>query len=109
MTDKYEEFKEWFLGLRDCDIPRKTKLEEMHINSMTWANPVYAKTEYDRRRIFEKFEEEQKEKEQEKEVKEILEKHYPSITIDTDFGKQCLTKCSINDCYDELKEKGCLK
>ena len=106
MTDKYEEFKEWFLGLRECDIPRQTKLEEMHFNNMAWTNPVYARTEYNRRKIFEKFEEEQEEKRKEKEVKEILMKYMPvhSSIMGTEFYISC-----IDETYDVLKEKELLR
>jgi hypothetical protein len=103
MTDKYKEFKEWFLGLRECDIPRKTKLDH---SSMAWANPVYAKTKYDRRRIFEKFEEEQEAKEQEKQTKRILARHISKIVAPCGLLEDSV---QVQECYDELKEKGLLK
>ena len=92
MTDKYEEFKKWV----DNKFPTPSKSEQ--IMGIDWE------------RIFNDFEEEQEEKQKEKEIKLILEKHFPSVIIETEFGqKSNLINASINDCYEELKEKGYLK
>jgi len=113
MTDKYEEFKKWFLGFDDCDIPRKTKLEEIHHPMMTWSNPVYARTEYDRKRIFEKFEEEQ---EKEEEIKQtildaIMKTPLKCEYIPSEVGKRqvYLTEPVVNKIYDLLNEKDLIK
>ena len=99
MTDKYEEFKEWLNNLNTEDGVQIRVVEKRE-----WWSVTELFFQYEAEQILQ-----EQEKQREKEVKEILEKHYPSITIDTDFGKQCLTRCSINDCYDELKEKELLR
>lgn len=113
MTDKYEEFKEWFLGISDCDIPRKTELEEIHHSMMNWINPVYARTEYDRKRIFEKFEEEQEEKEREKEIKKIIRESISRVPLEptirlTNPEIWCSDRLA-NTLYDRLKEEDLIK
>ena len=116
MADKYEEFKEWFLGLKDCDIPRKTELEKIHHPMMNWSNPIYARTEYDRKRIFEKFEEEQEKKRQEEEIKQtildaIINTPLFCEYIPSENGKRevYLTEPVVNKIYDLLNKKELLR
>lgn len=89
MTDKYEEFKEWFKNQTD----------------ITWRATDCFFVDYDDELPFRKFEHEQMEKEREKQVKE---------TIKNSIDKFALEKCGIgwinvDIIYNDLKEKDLLK
>ena len=100
MTDKYEEFKEWFMGLES--IPTKIDLTEVPIPP----HPMYCKLETDRERIFKRFEKEQEEEQKEKHIKNIIaDKIYCKTYYDITIGEQA----KISRIYNELKELEYLK
>lgn len=67
MTDRYEEFKKWFMEVDE--LPTKIDLREY---CPFPPSPVYAHMKVNREKVFEDFEEELEEKEKKEKIRDIV-------------------------------------
>ncbi len=103
MTDKYEEFKKWFIESDwvNCEVIIK-KLPTNGGN----AHLIYP----NKKSIFENFEKEQAKKEKEKEIKKVLDKYIVKIRFGSINGDDIeINGDAVDKCYNELKEKDLIK
>lgn len=106
MTDKYEKFKDWFMNLES--IP--TKIIGLNPVDTKHFPICYGRQVVDRKKVFKLFEQEQIEEEKENEVKKILDKYIPFVGITgVDMEEEIRLNGTVDECYQELKEKGLIK
>ena len=90
MTDKYEQFKEWF---------------KHHPTDEDVIDLVFAIGN-----LFKEFGEEQAEKEKEKEIKKVLDKYIVKIGFGSIDGDDIeINGDAVDKCYNELKERDLIK
>lgn len=97
MTDRYEEFKEWF----------KKKSHRYGVWKID-DNGNQEICHYSR--AFIDFEEEQAKKEKEKEIKKVLDKYIVKIGFTITNGEGIkINGNAVDKCYNELKERDLIK
>lgn len=109
MTEKYEDFKKWFMKLEK--IPTKFRLDDFCFSSSMPIPAAYATLEINKEEIFKLFEEYQKQKEKENRVKKILDRYIPEMKI-CGVGiddEEIRLNGTVEECYNELKEEDLLK
>lgn len=99
MTDKYEEFKEWF---------KKNRYGIWNVSD--FKIPLTSGTVININDVFDIFEEEQAEKEKENEIKKVLDKYIVKIGFGSIDGDDIeINGDAVDKCYKELKEKDLIK
>lgn len=95
MTNKFEEFKKWFMELEK--IPTKFRLDDFCFSSSMPIPAAYATLEINREEIFKLFEEYQQEEKRKERFKDIIDEIIP------------YSEDTITSIYNALKEEGLLR
>lgn len=112
MTDKYDEFKEWFMELEN--IPSKVDLTDTPFSVPLPA--VYGKLKVNKEKVFELFEKEQAEKQKEKQIKKAIKEVFNTIPLNEipkEYHRECCTVLVpidiIDGIYQKLKQQDLIK